>query len=210
MAFLLSDVSKSTPGFVGCAGFQPDRAHRLTLACIGKDTRIETVDGVVAAGDLARGMRLWSHDMGPVPILRVVRFWADPDLLAQEPDLRPVRLSANSLGVGAPMQDLIVAAPHRIKLDQVLRRRFRGQGSGMVPAHHLTDMPGIAAFPHEQSLDYVAILVSGARKLRLNWSLCETFAAQASTLEVLFGLSLAGETQQSWAPSVNAQKAVVQ
>jgi len=54
MAFHISNFSKSSAAYVGCAGYQPDRAHRLTLACVRRDTLVETVDGPVAAADLTR------------------------------------------------------------------------------------------------------------------------------------------------------------
>ena len=119
---------------------------------------IETIDGEkrvdeVVAGDLVR-----TRDNGFQPVRWVGSRHIGKHNLTIAPHLRPIRISANSLGTGIPKSDLYVSPQHRILVRSKIVERSFQVNEVLIAAKHLTDISGIEIAEEVKSVEYFHLL----------------------------------------------------
>lgn len=117
-----------------------------SVACYAASTSILTDRGERPAGDLAANDVVVTASAARRPIRWVGRRSYAGRFLAANPNVRPVRFRAGSLGGGLPRRDLLVSPEHAMFLDGVL-----------VPAKLLVNGSTIARDTDLARIDYVHI-----------------------------------------------------
>lgn len=126
--------------------------------CFASGTLIATHEGEKAVENIAVGDLVRTRDNG----LRPVR-WVGSRFLGQSnleivPRLRPIRISANSLGLGLPNVDLLVSPQHRILVRSGIVERCFDVAEVLVAAKHLTEISGIEIAEDIEEVEYFHIL----------------------------------------------------
>lgn len=130
----------------------------LSSICFAAGTLIETARGPRKVEDLAAGDLIVTRDRGLRPLGWTGRRRVTARLLDIAPNLRPVTIRRGALGPGLPAQDLTVSPQHRILVKSRIAERLAGASETLIAAKHLCDMPGIAASPAPEGIDYHHLL----------------------------------------------------
>lgn len=130
----------------------------LQVVCFCAGTLILTPRGPVPVEDLAEGDLVETRDRGPQPIRWHGRRHISAREMAAYPNLRPIRLSAGSLGEGCPSSDLMVSRQHRILLRSRIAQRMFGTMELLVPAFLLTELSGIDQVEGDEAVTYHHLL----------------------------------------------------
>ena len=113
------------------------------IVCFGRGTQIDTADGIVAVEDLDAGTRVITKDHG----LQEVRWSKGRKLTAQDladnPNLRPIRICKGALGHNLPERDLIVSPQHSILVSSKISERMFDGAEVLVAAKQLCEIDGI-------------------------------------------------------------------
>ncbi|MBT9384721.1 Hint domain-containing protein [Pseudooceanicola sp. CBS1P-1] len=111
--------------------------------CFHIGTRIATPQGPRPVELLAPGDLVLTLDHGPQPLLWCGGYLLSPAQIDRRPALAPVRIAPGALGPGQPERPLILSPHHRVLLRSPIAARMFGQAEVLVPARHLTPLPGI-------------------------------------------------------------------
>ncbi|ARO14326.1 hemolysin-type calcium-binding region [Ketogulonicigenium robustum] len=112
--------------------------------CFGADAMILTADGYRAAGGLSVGDLVMTQDRGLQPIRWIDKKTLSTHALARALKLRPVHITAGSLGDGLPRTDLTVSQQHRVMVSSRIAARMGGAAEVLVAAKHLVGLPGVS------------------------------------------------------------------
>ncbi|WP_220443728.1 Hint domain-containing protein [Paracoccus luteus] len=115
----------------------------MGVPCFAAGTLIRTDRGEVAAEDLAPGDLVLTADNGLQPVRWVGARRLDATVLAQHPNLRPIRLRKGALGDGLPCADLVVSPQHRVLVRSAIAQRMFGAPEVLVAAKQLLQIDGI-------------------------------------------------------------------
>lgn len=130
----------------------------VQVVCFCSGTLISTPRGQIPIEDLAEGDLVNTQDRGPQPIRwHGIRHISAAEMEAY-PKLRPIRLSAGSLGKGSPSSDLMVSRQHRILVRSKIAQRMFGTMELLVPAIMLTELPGIEQIETDDAVTYHHLL----------------------------------------------------
>ncbi|WP_298855394.1 Hint domain-containing protein [uncultured Ruegeria sp.] len=132
---------------------------RIEGVCFAAGTLIETEDGPRAIETLGIGHRVNTADHGLQPIRWIESSMIPPERLCDEPAMRPVRISADSLGPNSPSQDLLVSQQHRILVKGPKVELFFGEREALIAAKHLCGWPGIEIDTSIEWVQYLHILL---------------------------------------------------
>lgn len=129
------------------------------VVCFASGTLIETDKGprpveTLVAGDL---IRTQDGQFKPLVINMSRRLSAAE--LARHSKLRPIRISAGSLGKGLPLRDLLVSRQHRLLISSKIAKRMFGKSDVLVAAVKLTALPGIFVDTSVQQVTYHHLLL---------------------------------------------------
>ncbi|NVO56425.1 Hint domain-containing protein [Rhodobacteraceae bacterium B1Z28] len=127
--------------------------------CFTAGTRIETPDGARPIDELEVGDPLLTLDRGAQPIRWIESSHLSADRLCDNPAMRPVRITAGSLGPNTPNRDLLVSQQHRILIRGPKVELLCGAPEALVAAKHLCSWPGISIDTSDQPVEYVHILL---------------------------------------------------
>lgn len=130
-----------------------------TNICFTAKTLIDTPDGPRPAGSLVAGDLVTTLDHGARPVMWV---WSKPVPTCQmdsDPKQAPVRIAANALGPGVPQADLHVSRQHRVMVSGRIAERMFGTDEVLVPAHFLTELPGVSVVRPKRPISYVHLLL---------------------------------------------------
>ncbi|WP_272858755.1 Hint domain-containing protein [Paracoccus stylophorae] len=111
--------------------------------CFGRGTLIDTDRGGVAIELLRVGDRVLTRDNGAQPIRWIGSMILTAGALAADPRLRPIKITADSLGAGLPARDLVVSPQHRVVVRSKIAKRMFDADEVFVPAVKLTALPGV-------------------------------------------------------------------
>ena len=72
--------------------------------------------------------------------------------------MRPIKISAGSLGAGLPRRDLIVSPQHRMLVRSNIVARMTGRAEVLIPANKLLPLPGVSLVQDWASVTYLHLL----------------------------------------------------
>ena len=130
----------------------------IDQVCFTAGTLIRTPDGSRKIETLSVGDEVLTLDGTTKPLRWIGRRAFSSDEIAQNPKLRPIRITTGSLGPKLPMQDLLVSRQHRVLVQSEISHRMFGQSEVLVPAIKLTALPGIFIDESAQQIEYFHLL----------------------------------------------------
>ena len=125
------------------------------LVCFVAGTMILTPEGPMPIEKLKVGDLVFTRDDGYVPISWLGCRTLGAELLRAFPNLRPIRISAGSLGDGLPSADLLVSPQHRVLIRSRIAERVSGAHEVLVAAKQLLQMDGIDVVNDVDEVVYV-------------------------------------------------------
>ena len=123
----------------GFSGLTASRQTSNFAVCFTQGTQIETPQGERAVETLVAGDLVETLDNGPQPI-RWIGGRTVPAIMGME----PVFFEQNSLGPNIPNSPMMLSRQHRLMLDTVVAERMTGSRQVLVPAHKLSELPGVS------------------------------------------------------------------
>lgn len=129
-----------------------------TALCFSGDTFIVTPRGEIAARDLRSGDLVLTVDSGFKEILWTGSIHVTAEQMRAQCELRPICITAGSLGAGYPARDLIVSQEHRILLRSKLALSLFGERDVLIPAKQLLLREGVEICQNEQDVDYIQFI----------------------------------------------------
>lgn len=154
---------------------EPSVAYSNLVVCFTNGTMIKTTRGSVAVEDLTVGDLVLTVDHGLQPIRWIGARSLDREMLDQNPNLRPIRIRAGSLGLNTPSQDLELSPQHRIMARSPIVQRMFGESEVLVAAKHLTNLPGIDVVEDCEGVTYFHLLFDRHEVIWSNGAQTESF-----------------------------------
>lgn len=155
------------------------------VACFAAGTRIRTKRGDIAVQDLLPGDLVATVEGAYQPLrLRLSRDVSARDLMVS-PKLRPVRITAGSLGQGLPARDLVVSPQHRMLATGPLCQRMFGQSDVLLSARKLTELPGIYVDPELSEVTYFHLVFDDHQVVYAEGAPSESFYCGAQAIDGL-------------------------
>ncbi|SDD74455.1 Hint domain-containing protein [Paracoccus isoporae] len=140
---------------------QPNRIlySSLPAPCFCNGTLIETPEGQCPVEELTTGDLVITASGRPIPILWIGSREVGPDDLRNLPKLRPVVISAGSLGSGTPAADLTLSPQHRVRIASAITHELTGTDEVLVPASKLIGVPGVSLRDSDEPFTYYHLLL---------------------------------------------------
>lgn len=113
------------------------------ITCFASGTQISTRCGDVMVERLQVGDEVLTLDDGYQPIRWIGAKVLSADVLKAAPNLQPVRIRAGALGIGQPLEDLVVSPQHRVLSRSAVSKRMFGPAEVLVAAKHLLPLDGV-------------------------------------------------------------------
>lgn len=165
-----------------------DRSSRRASAphtpCFTAGTEIATHRGPVPIEDLRAGDRVLTRDNGYRPIRWIGARRFDAAVLADYPELQPVRIPAGALGAGRPARDIVVSPQHRMLLAGAEAIGLAGESEILVAAVDLIGF-GVAEPAPLDAVVYFHILFDAHEIVWANGCWSESFLPEAAALDGL-------------------------
>ena len=128
------------------------------IVCFARGTRLLTNRGEVAVEDLREGDMVITRDNGEQPIRWIGSTRIGSPNISIPDNLRPIRISAGSLGKNSPKQDLIVSPQHRVLVRSRIAQRMFGTTEVLVAAKQLLQVDGIDIATDLTEVEYFHML----------------------------------------------------
>ncbi len=151
---ILTVASESNP----TGSNAPEYANIVTCFC--KGTYIQTPSGPTLVEGLKKGDLVCTQDGNSARIHHVYRREISSVELKKNPKLKPVKISAGSLGLGLPTHDLWVSRQHRMLISSSIAFHMFGVNDVLIPAIKLTQLPGIDIDTHITKVEYFHVLLA--------------------------------------------------
>lgn len=139
------------------ANFPPVDFNNVSV-CLTAGTLVSTRSGEVAVEELHIGDTVCAYDGRNLVIRWIASKTITHAELSANPKLRPVRISAGSLGHGLPKRDLLVSRQHRMLVSSKIVMRMFGVETSLIAAIKLTELPGIFVDTDVESVEYFHLL----------------------------------------------------
>lgn len=154
-------------------------------ACFTQGTMILTAQGEQPVESLCPGDLVETQDGGLKPVRLVLSQKIAPQRLAQNPDLRPVRICAGSMGMGVPHRDLSVSPQHRMLVESPISHRMFGTRAVLVAARKLTAVAGIHVDHDQTDVTYIHLVFDDHEIIQANGAPTESFYPGPAALRAL-------------------------
>ena len=128
------------------------------IVCFARGTLILTTRGEVAVEELRENDMVITRDRGAQPLRWIGSVQIGTATVEIPLNLRPIRISAGSLGKNSPAQDLIVSPQHRILVRSRIAQRMFGTGEVLVAAKQLLQVDGIDIATDLAEVEYFHLL----------------------------------------------------
>lgn len=166
------------------------RAHRSgdmapKVICFTPETQISTPEGKRRVGDLEEGDLVETMDDGPQPVRWVGWRRVTGARLMAMPELRPVRIRGDAVGIGIPDEDLVVSPEHRLLLRGTMARDLFAEDEVLVAAKDLINDHSIIRERHSGHVTYVHILFDRHQIVFSNGLATETFHPAAMPVQTV-------------------------
>jgi len=129
------------------------------VVCFAAGTLIDTDRGPRPVESLSTGDMILTQNGTYQPLVANMNRHLSPAELARHHKLRPVRISAGSLGKGLPTRDLLVSRQHRMLINSKIAKRMFGTSDVLIAAIKLTELPGIFVDTSVQNVTYHHLLL---------------------------------------------------
>ena len=113
------------------------------VPCFASGTLIQTLQGLVRIEDLKATDQVLSYDNGYKPIRWIGSCNISGAQIQANPNIRPILIRADALGMGYPKQDLVVSPQHRVLVSSPIAKRMFGCKDVLVPAKKLLPLHGV-------------------------------------------------------------------
>lgn len=160
-----------------------NNAQFNVFVCFAKGTQIEMSDGTKAVEDLCEGDLVMTADHGPKQVKWIGSRLLSNERLIQNPELRPVRISAGALGAGLPVNDLIVSPQHRVLVRSEIANKMFGQQEVLVAAKQLLQLSGIDIADDLEEVTYFHFLFDQHEVVFANGAEAESLYTGAEALK---------------------------
>jgi Ca2+-binding RTX toxin-like protein len=148
-------VSADVTSIVGTSGTGTDAAM---VVCFVQGTLIATADGDIPVEDLKVGDLVETLDHGQQPLRWIGQRHIDALELAENANLRPIRIRKNVVRAGEGVGDLVVSPQHRILIASKVAQRMFGNTEVLVPAKQLLAIDGVKIADDLDEVTYFHIL----------------------------------------------------
>ncbi|MEP5092256.1 MAG: Hint domain-containing protein, partial [Paracoccaceae bacterium] len=145
-----------------------------TVVCFAAGTLIDTPVGQRPVEDLAKGDLVLTADNGPQRLQWVGQRVCSSEILAELPNLLPIRIRAGALGGGLPLIDLLVSPQHRVLVRSRIAQRMFGTPEVLVAAKQLLTLPNIEIAEDIHEITYVHLLCNSHEIVYSNGAPTET------------------------------------
>jgi len=176
--------------YVAQISFTPD-VFDLDIVCFAAGTMIRTETGDVAVQDLREGDMVWTRDNGFQPLRWAGVSHLNAGHLAAKPALLPIRIKAGALGLNMPSVDLVVSPQHRVLVRSAIAQRMFGAMEVLVPAKHLTELPGVDVETDVTSISYHHLMFDAHEVVMSNGAASESLYPGPQALRALGAEALA-------------------
>ena len=129
------------------------------VICFAEGTLITTADGEIPIENLQVGDLIQTLDRGLQPLRWIGRRYLDAHELAENDNLRPIRISHNVIGLENCDHDLVVSPQHRILIASRVAERMFGTTEVIIAAKHLLAIEGVDIAADLNHVTYFHILL---------------------------------------------------
>lgn len=156
------------------------------VVCFASGTEINTSAGPIPVEKLKVGQDLiLTADHGYKAIKWIGSRKISAEEMRRNPKLRPIRIRAQALGDGLPLQDLIVSQNHRIlvKIYDILTSF--AEETALIAAKHLLDLSGVELAEDIEEVEYWHFLFDQHEVVWANGAQSESLYAGKETIKLL-------------------------
>ncbi|SEO27313.1 Ca2+-binding protein, RTX toxin-related [Pseudorhodobacter antarcticus] len=132
--------------------------HCLAPICFVQGSLIAALNGKTAVENLVVGDLIQTLDHGLQPIRWIGRRYIDAQELAENENLRPIRIRKDVISDGGGIGYLTVSPQHRVLIASKVAERMFGSVEILVPAKQLLAIEGIDICDHFEDVTYFHIL----------------------------------------------------
>ena len=152
----LSDGIETTPLFIEVTADDEDCI--IPPVCFVRGTLIATSDGEIAVEDLKVGDLVQTRDRG----LQALRWTGRRDIsardLAENENMRPIRIRKDVINAGNDFGDLVVSPQHRVLVSSKVAQRMFGDTEVLISAKQLLAIDGVDIADDFEDVTYFHIL----------------------------------------------------
>ena len=154
------------------------------VTCFAKGTSVQTAKGfknieAIKLGDIIKTAN------GPSPVLWMGQRKINEKELVRNPKLRPIRISAGSLGNGLPKRDLLVSRQHRMLIESKISERMFQNSEVLISAIKLISLPGVFIDESVTEVEYFHMLFDQHRIIFAEGSPTESMYTGPEALKAL-------------------------
>ncbi|MBU2868102.1 Hint domain-containing protein [Pacificibacter marinus] len=153
------------------------------VICFTPGTQILTPDGARLVEDLREGDWVQTKDNGPQALRWVGGRRVSGARLYAMPELRPVRLRADALGMGNPDEDLIVSPHHRMLVSGKAARELFNADEVLIAAKDLVNDRSIVIDRTHKQVNYIHLLFDAHQVIVANGLETESFHPEIADLD---------------------------
>ena len=153
--------------------------------CFTRGVLIETLDGPRAIETLKVGDLVLTKDNGAKPIAWIGHRSIGARVLAQKPELAPIRIKAGALGKGIPEADLIVSPQHRMLIGGPTAQALFNAPEVLVRAEDLVNDASVAVDFSLTEVTYIHILLERHNIVFANGVETESFHPSNTALDMV-------------------------
>jgi hypothetical protein len=175
-------------GSAGGTIYVDDAQINATITfCFARGTMIGTPAGPIAVERLRCGDEVVTRDSGAQQIRWIGARSLESEELRQNPNLRPIRIGANSLGPAMPQTDLVVSPQHRILVSSSIAQRMFGTAEVLVAAKQLLALEGVEVVEDEdwEQVEYFHFLFERHEIVRSNGAWTESLFTGPEALKAV-------------------------
>ncbi len=157
------------------------------VPCLAKGTRVRTREGWLPVEHLQAGDLLLTWDGSFKPLVDVLRKHITARDFRRNPKLRPVRITAGSLGHGLPRRDLLVSRQHRMLVSSRIVKRMFDASDALVAAIRLTEFNGVFVDETVEQIEYYHLLFDAHEVIFAEGAATESLLLDPSVPDALSG-----------------------
>ena len=167
---------------LGLVGFELGQ-----LLCFTPGAMVATPFGQRPICDLRQGDLVLTADAGPLPIRMISETQLSAVDLAAKPDLRPILISAGSLGDGLPQADMYVSPQHRMLLSGWRAEMLFGHDEVFAPAKGLLNDHSILQARAADPVTYLHLGFDDHHVIWVNGCATESLHAGSISKDLMHG-----------------------